>query len=330
MRIGFCVSAVLAGLTAAALSFAASADEPVTGEDLINALQKVGGVHPGKRAAHGKGICVKASFTPTPEAASLTKAKHFAAPVSVLGRYSMGGPNPGVPDAQKDAARGFALKFDLGGGSNTDMVMLQAPVFVARNPDDFLALLTAIAPGPEGKPDGEKVAAYFKAHPESKVQGAWLKARPVPASYAAVSYWGVHTFTLVNAKGEKQIIKWKLVPTGGEEGLTDEEAKAKDNNFYTPELTQRLAKGPAKFELIAILGQPGDNLDDPTAMWPEDRKTVKMGTLEVTGLENNAKCDAGVFDPTNVTDGVAGPENDKIFPMRSEAYAVSFSRRQTN
>ncbi len=44
------------------------------------------------------------------------------------------------------------------------------------------------------------------------MQGAWLKARPVPASYTAVTYWGVHTFTLVNAEGDKQIIKWKLVP----------------------------------------------------------------------------------------------------------------------
>ncbi len=208
------VAAAVTGLALAALPHAAVADEPATGEDLVNALQKVGGIHPGKRVAHGKGICVKGSFTPTPDGSLLTKAKHFAGPVSVLARYSMGGPNPGVSTPRRTPRAAFALKFDLGGGSNTDMVMLQAPVFVARNPDDFLALLTAVAPGPEGKPDGEKVAAYFKAHPEATVQGAWLKARPVPASYAAVTYWGVHTFTLVNAKGDKQIIKWKLVPFG--------------------------------------------------------------------------------------------------------------------
>jgi catalase len=330
MRLNSSVAAVLAGLTLAATPITAFADDPATGEDLVNALQKVGGVHPGKRVAHGKGQCVKGTFTPTAEAASLTKAKHFAGPVPVLGRYSMGGPNPGVPDNKQDAARGFALKFDLGGGSNTDMVMLQAPVFVARNPDDFLALLKAVAPGPEGRPDGEKVAAYFKAHPESTVQGEWLKARPVPASYAGVTYWGVHTFTLTNAKGDNQIIKWKLAPVSGEEGLTEEEAKAKGANFYVDELTQRLAKGPAKFDLIAILGQDGDSLDDPTVIWPEDRKTVKMGSIEITALEDNATCDAGVFDPTNLVDGVAGPENDKIFPMRSEAYAVSYSRRLSN
>jgi len=306
------------------------AQEPATGESLVNALHKLGGDNPGKRAAHGKGICVKGGFTPTAEAPTLSKAKHFAQPGNVLARFSMGGPNPNVPDNKKDNPRGFALKFDLGGDTSTDMVMLQAPVFVARTPDDFLAMLTAAVPGPDGKPDKEKIGAYLKDHPEATAQSAWLNARPVPASYVATTYWGVHTFTLTNANGDTQIIKWKLAPQGGEEGLTDDEAKAKDANFYTPELTQRLAKGPAKFDLLAILGKDGDNTDDPTVTWPEDRKSVKMGTLEISGLEDQARCDAGVFDPTNLTDGVAGPANDKIFPMRSEAYAVSFSQRLAN
>lgn len=330
MRFSLCGSAVLAVLTLAALPATAFADEPATGEDLVNALQTVGGVHPGKRVAHGKGICLKGSFTPSAEAPSLTKAKHFARPVNVLGRFSMGGPDPNVPDNKKDAPRGLALKFDLGEDGNTDMVMIQAPVFVARTPDDFLALLKALAPGPDGKQDKEKIDAFIRDHPEATTQSAWLNARPVPASYAATTYWGVHTFTLTNAKGETQIIKWKLVPAGGEQGLTDEEAKAKGPDFYTAELTERLGKGPAKFDLFAILGEPADNTDDPTVIWPEDRKSIKMGSLEIVSIEAQATCDAGVFDPTNVTEGVAGPKNDKIFPIRSEAYAVSFSRRLAN
>ena len=95
-----------------------------------------------------------------------------------------------------------------------------------------------------------------------------------------------------------------------------------------PELKERLAKGPAEFTLTAILGEAGDPLDDPTALWPEDkRKSVTLGTISITALEDQKTCDAGFFDPTNVTDGIEGPENDKIFPMRSQAYAVSFSRR---
>jgi catalase len=198
---------------------------------------------------------------------------------------------------------------------------------LAKTPEKFLELLKTVAPGPDGKQDGDKIKAFFAANPESMRQGAWLKERPLPASYATASYFGVHTFTLVNDKDQRQIIKWKVIPVGGEVGLTDDEAKGKAVDFYDPELKERLAKGPVEFELTAILGETGDALDDPTAFWPDDRKSVKMGTITIATLEAAASCDGGIFDPTNVTDGIEGPKDDKIYPMRSLDYAVSFSRR---
>lgn len=321
MRTTLFARRLLGALAIVALPAAAAAEE-ATGEALVDALNAIFGKHAGVRAAHTHGICVKGTFTPTAEAPSLSKAPHFAAPVSVVGRFSMGGGNPAAPNTQKDNPRGLALHFDLGKGTTTDMVMISVPVFPAKNPDQFLTLLRTVA-----TKDGEKIKAFFEANPESTRQKAWLSARPVPASYASTSYWGVHTFTLTNAKGESQIIKWRMVPAGGEVGLTDDEVKAKAADFYKPELTERLAKGPASFDLTAILGAPGDALDDPTAFWPEERKSVKMGTLAITGLEEAKVCDEGIFDPTNVVDGIEGPKDDKIFPMRSEAYAVSFSRR---
>jgi catalase len=293
-------------------------------EALVNALNAVFGAHAGKRAAHTHGICVKGSFVPTAEAGKLSKAPHLSSPGPwpVIGRFSMGGGDPAAPNTQKDNARGLALHFDLGKGNQTDMVMISAPVFIAKTPEIFLELLQTVA-----TKDADKIGAFFKANPESTRQGEWLKARPLPASYAAASYYGVHTFTLTNAAGESQIIKWKFTPKDGEAGLSDEEAKAKAPDFYKPELAARLAKGPAEFELTAILGQPGDALDDPTAFWPDDRKSVAMGTLSIAALEDDATCDTNMFDPTNVADGIAGPENDRIFQIRSPAYAVSFSRR---
>jgi catalase len=299
--------------------------EEADGESLVNALNAIFGKHDGLRAAHTHGICVKGSFTPTPEAAQLSKAPHFAGPgpVSVIGRFSMGGGDPNASNAQKDNVRGLAMHFDIGDGNTTDLVMISAPVFVAKDPDQFLALLKAVA-----TKDKDKISAFFKANPESTTQAKWLNARPVPAGYATVNYWGVHAFTFTNAKGEKHVVKYKALPVGGEVGLSDDEAKGKDADFYRPELKERLSKGPAKFTLTAILGEPGDPVDDPTKLWPEDqRKSVTLGTISITGLEPDATCDAGIFDPTNVADGIEGPANDKIFPMRSEAYAVSFSRR---
>jgi catalase len=235
----------------------------------------------------------------------------------------MGGGAPNASNAQKDNVRGISLHFDLGNGNTTDLLMISAPVFNAKDPDQFLALLTAVA-----SKHKEKIGAFFKANPNSTQQAAWLNARPVPASYATVNYWGIHAFTFTNAEGKKQVIKYKALPVGGEVGLSDEEAKAKDADFYRPELKERLAKGPAQFTLTAILGEPGDPTDDPTKLWPEDqRKSVPLGTISITGFEDDKTCDAGIFDPTNVVDGIEGPENDQIFPMRSAAYGVSFARR---
>lgn len=316
------VAALSALLATASLSGARADDTDP--EALVNALNAVFGVNPGKRAAHTHGFCVKGSFSPTDDAGKLSKAPHLSGkgPWPVVGRFSMGGGDPEAPNTQKDNVRGLALHIDLGGGTQTDMVMISAPVFLAKTPAKFLELLTTLA-----TKDKEKIDAIFKANPDSTNQGTWLKARPLPASYATTSYFGVHTFTLTNAEGKSQIIKWKLVPKSGEIGLSDDEVKAKAPDFYKPELTERLAKGPAEFDLTAVLGQPGDALDDPTAFWPDDRKSVSMGTLRISAFEADATCDTNMFDPTNVVDGIAGPENDGIFQIRSPAYAVSFGRR---
>ncbi len=323
-----CAAAALTlALFAAPIAGIAEEAQP---EDLVNALNGVFGAHKGKRAAHTKGICLKGSFTPTAEAPSLTKAPHFAGPVPVIARFSMGGGNPAAADNQKDNSRGLAVHFDLGKGTTTDLVMLSAPVFVAKTPEQFVELLKTVAPGPDGKQDKDKIDAFFKAHPESTRQGAWFNARPVPASYASADYFSVHAFNVANAKGDKHLIKWKFVPVKSEPGLSDDDAKAKGADFYAAELKDRLAKGPAQFDLYAVLGEPGDPEDDPTAEWPEGRKQVKMGTLSITAEEPDATCDAGIFDPTNLADGIEPPKGDKILPMRSLDYAVSFGRRQAN
>ncbi|MFA5899122.1 MAG: catalase family peroxidase [Hyphomicrobium sp.] len=291
-------------------------------EQIVDGLNAVFGAHAKMRAAHTKGICMKGSFTPTPEAAALTKAPQFAASVPLVGRFSLGGGNPMASDSQKDNVRGIALHFQLPDGSNSDLVMISAPVFGAKTPEQFLELLKTVA----GK-DTEKIGAFFKANPDTTHQKAWLLAHETPASYGTADYFGVHTFYLTNAKGERQGVKWKVEPVGGFVGLSDKEAEGKGTDFYAKELNERFAKGPVEYNLFAVIGQPGDQDDDPTSEWPADRKSVKMGTISITGLEPDATCDAGIFDPNQLADGIEPSPNDKILPMRSLDYAVSFGRR---
>lgn len=295
-------------------------------EAIVDALNTIFGKQKA-RASHAKGQCVTGTFTPSAEAVALSKSPNFAKPVPVLARFSMGGGNPKIPDATKAAVRALAFKFDPDGKSS-EFAFVNAPVQFAKNPAQMLGFLQARFPAADGKPDPAKIKAFADANPETTTQGKWLAGKPVPASYAGVSYWGVHAYTLTNAKGEKSVVKFKLVPAAGESGLSDDEAKAKPADFLVDELKGRLDKAPASFDLVAILGEAGDPTNDATAMWPEDkRKTVKLGSLAIAALADNTKCDAGIFDPTNLADGISGPKEDPLFEIRSPAYAVSLSRR---
>jgi catalase len=240
----------------------------------------------------------------------------------------MGGSNPGISDKAKPVTRGFAMRLRDPAGDLV-LVIISAPVFSARTPRQLLDFASVRAPGPDGKPDAEKVKAFAAANPETTKQAAWLNARPVPASFAGVDYWGVHAYTLTNARDEAKVVKLKTVADAGQLGLTDEELKARPDSFYADELKARLAKGPASFSLVAIHGEAGDPTADPTALWPEEnRKSTTLGTLAITALEPDAICDAATFDPVaDLPAGIAGPADDPMFAIRSPAYAVSLSRR---
>lgn len=321
-------TSTLAAAMVAAISFvplSASAAEP---EQIVDALGTVFGKHKA-RASGAKGQCVSGMFTPTSEAKDLTKSVSFQKPVPVLGRFSMGGGNPKAPDNAKPLVRGFSFKLDPDGAAPTEFVMVNAPVNFAKTPAQMLGFLQARFPT-DGKQDPEKIKAFAAANPETTRQGAWLTSRPVPASYAGVNYWGINAYTMTNASGKAQLMKFKLVPTGGEAGLTDDEAKAKPADFLVAELADRIAKkSPTGFDVMAILGEAGDPTNDPTTMWRDEdkRKTVKLGTIAIAAIEKNEKCDSGFFDPTNLADGLAGPKDDPMFLPRQPAYAISLTRR---
>ena len=297
-------------------------------QTIVELLFAVSGNHKGVRASGAKGVCVKGAFTPTPEAPSLSKAPHFTRNVPMTARFSMGGGNPNISDKTKPTTRGFAMEFEDPSGPMV-FYFVSAPVFSTKTPRQLLDFVKARMPGPDGKPDPEKIKAFADANPETTRQAAWLNARPVPASFADVDYWGVQVFTLTNAKGEAKTAKLKAVAAAGQLGLTDDELKAKPDSFYADELKERLAKGPASFEFVAILGEPGDPTDDSTATWPEERrKSVKLGTIAITAIVPNAVCDEKTTDPVvSLPEGVAGPANDPMFEIRSPAYAISRSRR---
>jgi catalase len=323
MSFRFAAATTLAGFAVLA-SLVAGAQETPRPDQLVDALEGVFGANPGMRRGHAKGFCVTGNFMPSPDASKLSKAPHFAKPVPVIGRFSLGGGNPQAPDNAQDNVKGLALRFDLGNGAVTDLVMISAPVFFAQTPALFAELLNTVKTG-----DKDKIKAFFEAHPESTRQKAWLMSHPIPASYAGVDYFGVHAFTFTNAAGKTQLVKYKAAPEAGELALTPDEAAAKGPDFLLPEMQERLAKGPVAFELEAILGKEGDQTADPTLRWDaeDNRPITKLGKVTIDKIAPDATCNAFSFLPANVVDGIAGPTDDPVFAARSPAYAVSLIRR---
>ena len=68
---GFLIAVIMFGLTWAGISRAE--DQPIE-QQLIDAMTKVFGVHPGFRTNHAKGIVVEGSFKASPEAAGLSSS----------------------------------------------------------------------------------------------------------------------------------------------------------------------------------------------------------------------------------------------------------------
>ena len=289
--------------------------------ELVDAIGKAGGVHPGHRAAHAKGVSLTGTFTPTDAARGLTRAAQFAGdPVRVTVRFSNGGANPESNDAGIGDGRGMATKFYLPDGTTTDIVALSIPVFFVRNPDEFLEFTLARAES------FEKVGEFIGSHPATAAAAQLIAPRLIPPrSYATVDYNSIHAFRLVDGDGNGRWVRWRWIPEAGVEWLPEEEREGADRNFLQSEILER---GPVRFTLVARLATDDLPTDDPTVAWPEELETVEMGTVELTGPETEREQgdDVMVMDPTRVTDGIE-LSDDPILHVRSYAYSVSVERR---
>ena len=245
----------------------------------------------------------------------------------MLARFSLDDGNPAATSTEL-LMRGFS--FRLGSdGQHSDIFTQSAPVHFARTLDQMLAFLQARMPGPDGKPDMAQVEAFSAANPETLRQASYLAAHPPPASLACTTYWGVHAFPATNAKGETRLIKFKLAPVGEDGRPAEDTATARSTDWLHDDLDSRIAARDVRFSLMALLDRPGDPVMDVTTRWPDEdsREEVRLGTIVITGLEPDQACDASIFNPANLADGIGHPP-DEIFAARRAAYAISLAKRR--
>ena len=308
---------------ALALAPLAVADEVPLATQIVDAFNKIYGSHPGFRANHAKGIVVEGHFKATPQAAKLSRAKLFdGSTIPITVRFSDGGGLPTVPDA--DNPHGMAIKYHLPGGADTDMVIVSFKFFPVATGEEFRDLLVAITESGPDAPKPTKLEQFVASHPSVAKANATVAT---PASYADENYFGLDAFVFVDKSGKKQAVRYQMVPEKLVH-LSAEEAKKKTPDFLVDELPKRVAQKPVVFHLKAQLAEPGDQTKDPSQPWPDSRKVVDLGVLTIDkavpdSLEAQKKL---LFMPTSLTDGIE-LSDDTLPVIRSQAYAVSFSRR---
>ncbi|HTO05907.1 MAG TPA: catalase family peroxidase [Myxococcota bacterium] len=292
---------------------------------IVDAMNKVYGVHPGFRANHAKGIVAEGSFEPAPEASKLSVSPLFSSgKVPVTVRFSDAGGVPTVPDLSPGAnPHGLAVKFHLAGG-DTDMVTNSLKTFPVATGEEFRDLHLAIAASPPDAPKPTPLDTFIASHPS--VPKA-LGSVGIPGSFADEEYHGVNAFVFSNAAGQKQAVRYVISPEKLVH-LSAEDAAKLPPDYLADELQKRLAKGPVTFQLKAQLAAPSDPTRDATQAWPDDRPIAPLGVLTLTKADpDSAEAQKKLlFLPTLLTDGIA-PSDDPLILLRTQAYIISFARR---
>ena len=296
---------------------------------LVETLRALAGAHPGFRPAHAKGIVCSGTFRGAPDARRVSRALHLQGQaVSTVIRFSNASGDPDVHDGLANP-RALSVKFQLPDGQSADVLANSIEGFPVRTPEDFLAFLQAQLPDPvTGQPAPDAIPRFLNNHPTARTFLERLMQKPVPASYGQASYHAEHAFLFTAADGMRRFGRYRWIPEAGEASLSPDEASKRSANFLREELESRLQDGPVVFRLLLQLAEESDPTDDVTALWPAERPIVELGRLEVTDISPTSAADERrlVFDPTNLTDGIA-LSADPILLVRSAAYSLSYDHR---
>ncbi len=295
----------------------------------IDAFQRIDGVHPGFRRNHAKGVGVSGFFESNGNGVRLSKAVVFrSGRVPVVGRFSLSGGQPHVGDSA-GAVRGLGLHFSLPDGEAWRTAMINLPVFPFRTPEAFYEQLVASKPDPStGQPDPAAMKAFLDRHPETVQVMSVIKSQPVASGFENTTFHGLNAFRFTNSSGESTPVRWLLTPMQPL-ASADVATAARDKNYLFDALIAQIQRQPLRWQLVVVIGKPGDPAHDATIAWPAERERVDVGTLtldRVDAEETSPATDIN-FDPLVLPAGIA-PSDDPLLSARSAIYSQSFTRRE--
>lgn len=293
-------------------------------ETAVNKIEKVFGEYPTYRRAHARGAGYEAIFTATGAGKNWTVAPHFREGTTrAVVRFSHSSPDPFWTD-NFSPVKGMAVQFKLADGQVMNSVGVTSPIFFTRTPEVFTEMLDIAKSFKKGRPRLRDLITLFIKYPESRASIRIIRKMQAPASFASGLYHSIHAFYLINGTGKRVPVKFQWQPQAGVKSLSPAEAATVEKGDFERELEERVARGEANFRLIAIIGETGDPVNDPTQDWPAERENVEIGHLQLAAKTDEAE--DLLFDPTVLAEGIECTD-DPILQFRNPAYAISFARR---
>jgi catalase len=298
-----------------------------------------------ERVVHAKGTAAFGTFTVTKDVTAYTKAaflSNVGKTTDAFLRFSTVAGERGAADAERDV-RGFALKFYTEQG-NWDMVGNNTPVFFVRDPYKFAMFIHTQKRDPKtNMRDMDMQWDFWSLCPESLHQVTILFSdRGIPAGYRFVNGYGSHTYSLVNAAGERVWCKFHIKTRQGIRNLMDDQAAeliGRDRESHQRDLFEAIERGefPRWTFFIQVMTQRQAesfrwNPFDLTKVWPHaEFPLIEVGTLELNRNPANyhAEVEQSSFSPSALVPGI-GTSPDKMLQARLMSYADAHRYRVGN
>ena len=306
---------------------------------LIEKLQHFNRERIPERVVHAKGSGAYGTFTVTHDISKYTRAKLFATvgkQTETFVRFSTVGGERGSADTERDP-RGFALRFYTEEG-NWDLVGNNTPMFFIKDGIKFPDFIHTQKRDPQTNLKSPAMMFDFWSRtPESLHQVTMLFSdRGTPDGYRHMDGFGSHTFSLVNAAGERVYVKWHLKTRQGIRNLSAADAvrlAGSDPDHAQRDLYNAIANGDfpqwevklqvaTEQQLAAWEQRTGWNPFDLTKVWPHaDFPLIAAGVLELNRnpVNYHAEVEQAALSPANIVPGM-GYSPDKMLQARLFAY----------
>lgn len=292
-----------------------------------------------ERIVHARGSAAHGYFELYESIEKYSKAGIFtdtSRKTPVFVRFSTVAGSKGSTDLARDV-RGFAVKFYTEEGT-WDLVGNNMPIFFIQDAMKFPDLIHSVKPEPNNEiPQAASAHDTFydflSLTTETLHNHIWVMSdRGIPRSLRMMEGFGIHTFRLINNKGEAHFVKFHWKPKLGVHSVTWDEAvkiSGADSDFHRRDLWDAIEAGQyPEWELgLQIIPEADEHkfefdLLDPTKLIPEETVPVKIiGRMVLDRNPENffAETEQVAFLPGNIVPGIDFT-NDPLLQGRLFSY----------